>query len=161
VSPVDGVTYYRWNFITNGVPMRDSCRKGAWILGLSVVAVAAILAALHFAGPHDRPRFHGFKTRPAMSFAELQQGQPFVAVVESKEQGVWKPTVDSSTGKPVPGAQPTEYVMVYLVTDHGKKLCICQQNPSSNEVAFVSHLRSGQEYSFPDVFDSWQREQSK
>jgi hypothetical protein len=98
---------------------------------------------------NHRSGWLGFKGIPAMSFADLQKASPFVARIESKNQGVWKPLTSGATGKPIPGAQPTEYVMIYVKTDEGKRLCIYDEGPTSNALAFVSRLHIGQKYSFP------------
>jgi hypothetical protein len=51
--------------------------------------------------------------------------------------------------------------MVYLRNEHRMRLGICQQNPTPEEVAFVSHLRDGERYTFPDVFTKWMKEPLK
>jgi hypothetical protein len=45
--------------------------------------------------------------------------------------------------------------MVYLRKADGKRLGICQENPTPEEVVFVSHLREGEKYTFPSVLRDW------
>jgi hypothetical protein len=133
--------------------------KRHWKSCIAVLGGLAVLTfALCLATHHRGIRYAGFGKIPAMSFAELQRSPPFVAVIESKMHGVWEAPVDSSTGKRAPGATPTEYVMVYLRNEHRKRLGICQENPTPEEVAFVSHLRDGERYSFPDVLIKWMKD---
>jgi hypothetical protein len=100
-------------------------------------------------------RFSGLGWIPAMSFAEVRKSPSFVAVVESKRRGAWEPALDSSTGKPAVGAGPIEYVMVYLRRADGKRMSIYQENPTTDEVAFVASLVEGTRYSFPAALTSW------
>ena len=120
-----------------------------------VIGLAVLILALWFGAYHKGIRYAGFGWIPAMSFAELQESPPFVAVVESKMHGVWGALVDSSSGKFATGAKPTEYVMVYLRKANGKRLGICQENPTPDDVAFVSYLREGEKYSFPTILTNW------
>jgi hypothetical protein len=117
--------------------------------------LALLILALRFGAYHKGIRFAGFGWVPAMSFAELQKSPPFIAIVESKMHGVWGTALDNSTGKPAPEAKPTEYVMVYLRKPNGKRLGICQESPTADEVAFVSHLREGEKYPFPTILTNW------
>jgi hypothetical protein len=88
---------------------------------------------------------------PAMSFSELEKSPPFVAVVESKMHSQRGVLVESSTGRLAPGARLRTYLMVYLRTPGGKRLGLCQEDPTAKQVALVSHLREGEEYSFPTI----------
>jgi hypothetical protein len=119
---------------------------GILVLG-NVAAVGVIILAM-------RP-VH-FPMIPCMTFAELEKTR-FTATVESRMHDKWNAPIDNLTRKPVPGSQPTEYVTIHLIRVDGKALCVCQENPSSNQVAFTSSLQDGVSYTFPDVFVEWQQ----
>ena len=141
-------------FIQNRQNVADQALmiKRHWKGCVAVLSGLAVLTVVLCFGLHRKGiRYAGFGWIPARSFAELQTSPPFIAVVESKMHGVWGAPVDSSSGNPAPGAKPTEYVMVYLRKADGKRLGICQENPTPEEVVFVSRLREGEKYTFPSV----------
>jgi hypothetical protein len=113
------------------------------------MCLAVLVVGVYFWTHHRGIRYAGFGWIPATSFAEMRKSPPFVAVVESKMRGVWGPVVDSSTGKPAVGATPTTYVIIYLRKADGKRLAVCQENPTPDEVTLVSHLSEGEKYTFP------------
>jgi hypothetical protein len=90
----------------------------------------------------------GGKWTRALSFTEVAQIPPFTATVESKYVGERGASSDSQTRLPAQAAAPTPYVLVHLVKWNGR-LAIYQENPTSNQVTFVSHLRVGGKYKFP------------
>jgi hypothetical protein len=123
--------------------------KRHWKIYIGVLIVTALVCALCFKAYHHRIRYAGFRWIPAVTFSEIKKSPPFVAVVESKRHGEWGVPVDSSTGKAGINARPIRYVMVYLRREDGKRLCISQENPTPEEVAFVLQLREGEKCSFP------------
>lgn len=130
--------------------------KRHWKMFIGVlIAVTALLSAVFFKAYYHRIRYAGFGWIPAVTFSEVEKLPPFVAVVESKRQGEWGVPVDSSTGRAGLEARPIKYVMVYLIKEDGKRLCISQENPTPDEVAFVLHLRQGERCTFPTALTNW------
>jgi hypothetical protein len=115
-----------------------------------------VISIIHFFARSEND-YNGFQGIPSVSIGELKIKAPFSATVESIVRGTRGPLIDSATGKPVPGAQSTPYVLVYLREQNGQKICINKENPSTNDNAFFSALTEGHEYKFPDIVKDWER----
>jgi hypothetical protein len=116
--------------------------------GILVVLYLACTGRIHLCGERV-PHFGGFPSVPTISFVELERTKPFTATVDQKRIGTWKAVVESSTGRPKPGAQPTNYVLVYLRKANGRQVALYQENPSPEVLAFALSLGEGRDYSFP------------
>jgi hypothetical protein len=125
-----------------------------WLSVACLIALGVMLFSGIIPSPlSPAPKPAGSKWTRALSFAELAKTPPFLAVVESKVVGERGALTDNSTELPAHGAAPTPYVLIHLVKSNGKRLVIYQENPTTNEVGFVSRLSIGEKYYFPAILN--------
>jgi len=101
------------------------------------------------------PSIEGIGMIPTMTIVELEHAQPFTATVEQRRIGTWKAVANTTSGVRKSDNRSAEYILMYLRQTSGKELAVYKENPSADEIAFVSSLEEGHDYLFPRVMITW------
>lgn len=136
------------------------------LLALCVTAALVLLAYALSRSPNrtalqqlplaDMPvgSVNGTKWVQTITFSELGSVGTFTAKVESKEVG------QDVSGKPHT-TNRVEFLTIWLLLREGQEFAIRQESPDGNAKAFYDYLKTGAEYSFPAVWNDWNKRQNK